>query len=188
MVGCILTLATPQAASGASEAEVPLEQAVKAAFVYNFVKLVAWPESPLTRAPALSICILDDDALADALDATVRGKNVLGRPLAVTRFHKADEVVPCAVLFVGRRMSVRLPQILERLWGWPVLTVSDAEGFVAQGGVIGLFLEDNHVRFQVGVAAAQAAGLPISSKLLRLSRPAPRRPCPSCDIRSVGER
>ena len=113
----------------------------------------------------------------------MRDKHVEGRPLAVRRFRKVDEVVPCAVLFVGRAMSGRLPQILQQLRGWPVLTVSDAEGFASQGGVIGLFLEDNRVRFEVGVTAAQEAGLQVSSKLLRLSRPAPGRPCPTCAVR-----
>jgi hypothetical protein len=188
LVGALVTLRVPEAAGGATGAEVPLEQAVKAAYVYNFVKFVTWPaESPLTRAPALTIGILDDDPLADAVDATVRDRRVEGRPLAVRRFHQADEVVPCAVLFVGRAMSGQLPQILDQLRGWPVLTVSDAEGFTSQGGVIGLFLEDNRVRFEVGVTAAQEAGLQVSSKLLRLSRPAPGRPCPTCAVSSGRE-
>jgi hypothetical protein len=179
----------PEAAGGGPGAEVPLEQEVKAAYVYNFVKFVTWPaESPLTRSPALTICILDDDPLADAVDATVRDRRVEGRPLAVRRFRKADEVVPCAVLFVSRGMAGRLPQLLEQLRGWPVLTVSDAEGFTSQGGVISLFLEDKRIGFEIGVAAAQAAGLRISSKLLRLSRPAPGRPCPSCGVGAGRER
>jgi hypothetical protein len=85
-------------------------------------------------------------------------------------------------------MSGHLPQLLQQLRGWPVLTVSDAEGFTSQGGVIGLLLEDDRVRFEIGVAAAQAAGLQISSKLLRLSRPEPGRPCPSCASGSGRER
>jgi hypothetical protein len=187
VVGALMALRVPQAAGGTPETGIPLEQAVKAAYVYNFVKLVTWPKSPLTRTPTLSICILDDDFLADALDTTVRDKRVMGRPLAVGRFSRIDEVVPCAVLFVGRGMAGRLPQILQRLRGWPVLTVSDAEGFTSQGGMIGLFREDNRVRFEIGVAAAQAAGLQISSKLLRLSRPAPGRPCPTCAVSSGRE-
>ena len=186
--GVVLALGTPPRASGAPPAETALEQAVKAAFVYNFVKLVTWPDSPLTRAPTLSICVLDDDPLADALDTTVRDKRLMGRPLAVGRFSRIDEVVPCAVLFVGRGMSGRLPQILVQLRGQSVLTVSDAEGFTAQGGMIGLFVEDHRVRFEVGAATAQAAGLQISSKLLRLSRPAPSPPCSSCTVPSASER
>ncbi len=189
MVGAAFVFRVPPAAGAPRKAEIPLEQAVKAAYLYNFTKFVNWPvESPLSKPPALTIGILDDDSLADAVDATVRDKQVGGRPLAVRRFRKADEVVPCAVLFVGREMSGHLPRLLEQLRGWPVLTVSDAEGFASHGGVIGLVVEDNRVRFEIGVTAAQEAGLQISSKLLRLSRPAPGRPCPSCATGSGRER
>jgi hypothetical protein len=168
------------AAGGEPQAQVPLERAVKAAYVYHFAKFVSWPaESLLTRAPALTIGILGDDSFADTVEATVRGRQVEGRPLAVRRFRTADDVAPCAVLFVGRAVADRLPQLLQKLRGWPVLTVSDVEGFTSQGGVIGLFLEDSRVRFEVGVTAARTAGLQVSSKLLRLSRPAPGRPCTS---------
>jgi hypothetical protein len=188
MVGAVLGLRVPPAAGGSPESEIPLEQAVKAAFVYNFVQLVTWPESPLTRAATLSICVLDDDSLADALETTVRDKRVMGRPLAVGRFSRIEEVAPCAVLFVGRGMAGRLPQIRQRLQGLAVLTVSDAKGFTSQGGMIGLFLEDNRVRFEVELATAQAAGLQISSKLLRLARPSSGRPCLSCAAGSGGGR
>jgi hypothetical protein len=159
---------------------VPLERAVKAAFVYNFVKLVTWPDSPLTRGPAFHICVLADDGLAEALDTTVRDKQVMGRPLAVGRFSSVDEIEPCDVLFVGRSVAKQLPRILQRLRGWPVLTVSDAAGFAGIGGAIGLFVDESRVRFEVSAASAKAAGLNVSSKLLRLSRPAVADPCAAC--------
>jgi hypothetical protein len=171
-VVCVaLVLGPPPATSGQAEA-VPFEQAMKAAYAYNFVKLVTWPESPMSRTPTFYICVLDDDYLADALDSIVRDKRLKGQSLAVGRFWSIDQVVPCAVLFVGRGAAGRLPQILQQLRGWPVLTMSDAEGFTDQGGAIGLFLEDNRVRFEISVSAVRTAGLQVSSKLLRLSRPA----------------
>lgn len=178
VLGALVTFQVRDAAGGEPQAQVPLEQAVKAAYVYNFTKFVSWPaESPLTRAPALTIGILGDDSFAESVEATVRGKQAEGRPLAVLHFRTADEVVPCAVLFVARARADRLTQLLQQLQGWPVLTVSDAEGFTSRGGMIGLFRDDGRVRFEIGVTAARTAGLQISSKLLRLSRPAPGRAC-----------
>lgn len=189
MLGALVTFQVRDAAGGAPQVQIPLEQALKAAYVYNFTKFVSWPaESPITRAPALTIGILGDASFANAVEASVRGKHVKGRPLAVRHFRTADEVTPCAVLFVGRGMAGRLPQLLRQLHGWPVLTVSDADGFTSQGGVIGLFHEDNRARFEIGVTAAQAAGLQISSKLLRLSRPPPARACATCALDPGGER
>jgi hypothetical protein len=189
VVGALVTLQARAATCAEPQAPVLVEQAVKAAYVYNFTKFVSWPvESPLTRAHELTIGVLGDDSLAATVETTVRDKHAEGRPLAVRRFRAVDEVVPCSVLFVASAMAKQMPQLLQRLQGWPVLTVSDAEGFTARGGVIGLLLEDNRVRFEIGVTSAQAAGLQVSSKLLRLSRPVPARACATCAAGSGGER
>jgi hypothetical protein len=154
--------------------------------VFNFTRFVSWPaHSSLSNAAAFSIGVLDDEPLAAAVEAAVRGRTLGGRSFVVRRFRTAEDVVPCPVLYVGRRQSGSLARVQAILRGWPVLTVSDAEGFASRGGVIGLFLEDRRIRFEVAAAAARAAGLGVSSKLLRLSRP---EPCPSCTLGSSGER
>jgi hypothetical protein len=175
VVGALVALRVPQ--SGAAQEAGGLEQAVKAAYVYNFTKFVSWPaESPLAHAPAFTIGVMGEDSLADAIEATVRDRRVEGRPFLVRRFRAAESVEPCNLLYVGDAWSGSLHQLLEQLRGWPVLTVGDGPGFTSQGGVIGLFLGDNRVRFEVSIDAARAADLQVSSKLLRLSRPAPDRP------------
>jgi YfiR/HmsC-like len=188
LVGAFVALPVPQS-NAAQDAGGALEQAVKAAYVYNFTKFVSWPaESPLARAAAFTIGVMGDDSLADAIEATVRDKKHEGRPFLVRRFQAAEGVEACNVLYVSRAWSGSWHQILGPLRGWPVLTVSDAGGFASRGGVIGLFIEDNRLRFEVRLAAAQAANLQVSSKLLRLSRPAPDQPCPSCAVGSGRER
>jgi hypothetical protein len=54
--------------------------------------------------------------------------------------------------------------------GLPVLTVGEHEEFLTDGGMIRLFVEDNKVRFSINQKAADAAGILISSRLLRLAR------------------
>ncbi len=160
---------------------LPLDVAVRAAYVYNFARFVTWPpDSPLALAPDFTLGVLGDDSLADALEAVVRDKRLAGRPLAVRRFGAAEDVVPCPVLYVGRARSGDLRPLLEGLRGWPVLTVGDTAGFASRGGVIGLYPEEDRIRFEVRRTAARAAGLLVSSKLLRLSRPEPERPDPAC--------
>ena len=52
----------------------------------------------------------------------------------------------------------------------PVLTVGEADRFARRGGMIGFFFEDNRVRLEVNRAAAERAGLRVSSKLLAVAR------------------
>jgi hypothetical protein len=185
----VVMLVSCNAAAGEPPKQVALEQAVKAAYLYNFAKFVSWPaDSSLTRAPALTIGVLSDASFLHAVEATVRGKQVAGRPLAVRHFRTVKDVEPCEVLFIDRTQAEHLPELRERLAGWPVLTVSDAEGFASRGGMIGLFLEDGRVRFEVGVAAARTGGLQVSSKLLRLSRSLTGPPCQACAVGAGLER
>ncbi len=50
-----------------------------------------------------------------------------------------------------------------------MLVVSDIDGFAEKGGMIG-FTTDTNVRLEINLTAARAAGLAISSKLLRVGR------------------
>jgi hypothetical protein len=51
-----------------------------------------------------------------------------------------------------------------------VLTVGEADWFLAEGGMVTLKLEAGRVRLEINLGAAQRAGLQISSKLLSLAR------------------
>jgi hypothetical protein len=59
---------------------------------------------------------------------------------------------------------------VSRLGGAPVLVVSDEAHFASRGGMIGFFRDADRVRFEVNPAAAEAAGLRISSRLLGLAK------------------
>jgi hypothetical protein len=56
------------------------------------------------------------------------------------------------------------------------LTISDAKGFAANGGMIELFTENHRLRFLINVHNAQRTGLRISSDLLKLAAGVQREP------------
>jgi len=54
--------------------------------------------------------------------------------------------------------------------GNAVLTVGESEHFVQEGGIIGFCLEQNKIRFEINLEAAEKAKLKISAKLLALAK------------------
>ena len=56
------------------------------------------------------------------------------------------------------------------LRGSSTLTIGETEGFATLGGIINLTVEENKVRFEINLLAANRAGLKISSKLISLAR------------------
>jgi hypothetical protein len=99
----------------------------------------------------------------------VRDERVGQRPLAVLRLQEPEDVEPCSVLFVSASESARLDLILAALSGRSVLSVSDMDGFVRRGGMVGFVLRDGRVRLRIDAMRASEAGLSISSKLLRVA-------------------
>jgi hypothetical protein len=157
--------------AGSAQEGSDLEYRVKAAFLYNFSKFVDWPVGVFdgTQAP-LVIGILGEDPFGPILDQTVAGKTIGSRPFAIQRGLQLDELQNVHVLFISRSETQRLAELFGALQGRNVLTVSEIEEFAQRGGIISFLMEQSKVRFQINPAAADGAGLRISSKLLRLAQ------------------
>jgi len=147
------------------------EYHVKALFLYNFAKFVDWP-ADASGGPqdGIALCVVGDDPFGSVLDETLKGKTINGQEMVVKRFRRAQDARACQIVFIASSEKNHLRLILESLKGARVLTVGETEGFAQFGGVINFTLEENRVRFEVNVDAADRAGLKISSKLLSLAR------------------
>ena len=69
----------------------------------------------------------------------------------------------------GKSESGSMGRILAAADGKPILTVSDLPDFALAGGMIGLKIVDNHVRFDINARIARKVGLQLSAQLLRLA-------------------
>lgn len=158
------------AMAGARADAQGLEYQVKAAFLFNFTKFVEWPFDAFT-APGdpVTVCVVGDDPFGESLDAVVQGETANGRPLKVHRTRSFADLRTCHMLFVPRSER-RQGTILASLRGAGILTVGDGDGFLTDGGIIRFVLDQNRVRFEVNLAAAEGNRLRLSSKLLRLAR------------------
>jgi len=146
----------------------PAEYQVKAVFLFNFSQFVEWPQQAFAAPDApFVIAIVGEDPFGAQLDAAVRGETVMGHPLVVKRYHTVNEVEPCQILYISDSELARLDKILNSVERRSVLTVSDIERAAERGAVIQFTNERNRLRLRINVAAAKAAGLTISSKLLR---------------------
>lgn len=143
----------------------PLEQAVKASFLFKFAPFVEWPPSAMgPAAKPFSICIIGDDPFGATIDEVVRGQRISGRAVIIRRAALQDDLAGCQILFAGRSGA----PALAALAGQPVLTVGDRQTG-ASGTMIQFVMQNGRVRFQIDEAKAHESGLSISSKLLNLA-------------------
>jgi hypothetical protein len=118
----------------------------------------------------LVLCTLGEDPFQGMLEVTVAGKAIGNRVIRVRHLGKLLDIQACQILFLGKEQSKRFPLLVTNLHNAPVLTVGETAGFLDAGGMIDFLLEENKVRFDINLNAAEAAGLKIGSRLLILAQ------------------
>jgi hypothetical protein len=147
------------------------EYQVKAAYLFNFLKFVEWPEESFADPLApIVIGVVGEDPFGSALPQVVTGKTVQGRDLVIRIYHAGEDLRGAHILFISASERKRLPTILSSLRGSSVLTVADTSGFLDSGGMIQFLNENGRVRFAINVDATGRARLKMSSKLLTLAK------------------
>ena len=165
----LITAFPVQRLRGQTQTLVSLEFQVKAAFLLNFTKFVEWPQEAFPEANSpITICLLGDDPFGRVLDQLLAGEVVNERALTVRRISDVPRARTCQILFINRREQ-DVPQLLRTLGGG-VLTVSESDEFISDGGMINFVIDDRRVRFDINQTAAEAASLQLSSQLLKVAR------------------
>jgi hypothetical protein len=149
----------------------PDDAQVKAAYLFNFLKFVEWPDDPGADPHGKWVIGFVGETPVDReLTRLVEGKNVLGRDLQVKKFQAIDNLRGCNILFISESEKKRTSSILGALHGSSVLTVGDMDNFIGSGGMVQFVVNDARVRVTIDVGATGRARLRVSSKLLALAQ------------------
>ncbi len=147
-----------------------LQDRVKAAFVFNFAKFVAWPKTSFVdQRSKLQFCLLANQEFSRAVALAIEEASIDGRKLESRTVRRSEDLEGCHVAFIdGERANATewLMAIKER----SILSVSDAEDFIQNGGIIQFVLVDDKLRFEIHQGRALDSGLVVSSRLLQLAK------------------
>lgn len=170
LIICLVLFAALSASQYAS-AESPAlsEYQVKAAFLYNFLKFVEWPEGGPTAPNApITLCILGNDPFGDIMNG-LKDKQVEGKKVVVRKMRSASSLRDCQAVFISESEKSNVESITELARGLHILTLGDTERFAQKGVIINMYMENNKVRFEINIDSARQAGLRIDSRLLNLA-------------------
>lgn len=144
-------------------ARADADMSVKAAYLFNFAKLVEWPQTRFAQADTpIRIAVVDQASTAAAsIMRLLEGKRVGARTVVVEHV-----TVPSAALdevhLVFRADATPLPpELIERLRRSGVLIVDGYNGL----GTIQFREVDESVKFEINLAEAQRSGLRLSARL-----------------------
>lgn len=154
-----------------AQGKPPLEYQVKAAFLFNFTRFIHWPESAYTSPDApFVIGIVGTDPFGTYLDELVNSEKAEGHPIIIRRYPGGGDMSGCQLIFIGLDTPGKLKAILSLTAHPGMLTVGDAASFISSGGMVRFFKEDNRIKIEIKLAAAKAAQLEVSAKLLQVAK------------------
>jgi hypothetical protein len=147
--------------------EPPLEQKVKAAYIYNFVRFVEWPAS--RGSGPVRVGVVGPVKLATAMKEALEGRTVGDRPIVVRRVLSVDEAADNEVLYVSGNDLEEARRFVAPAEEKAVLTVTECDRFLKAGSLVNFFLADESVRFAVNTAALDRSPLRMSSQMLQFA-------------------
>ncbi|THB78291.1 MAG: YfiR family protein [Desulfobacteraceae bacterium] len=146
------------------------EYQVKAAFIYNFIKFIQWPDTAFKNdTDPFHICIIGNDIPSSQFQS-IKGKKFGERTIEVYHVKHGEIHDNPNILFVGKDISIenyrRHMSVLENK---PVLIIGETPDFIQWGGVINFIFRNERLGFEISPKAARNRGLTLSSRLLKLS-------------------
>lgn len=160
------------------------EYQIKAAFLYNFMQFVDWPEEKVsdTNDPII-LGIIGDDPFGDAFKP-IESKRIKGKKSLIKRFEgieklkKSDDkgqskielIRQCHLLFICSSEKENLKDVINLVSGYDILTVGETPNMLESGGIVNFLLDENKVRFEINLSTARRENIKIRSQLLRLAK------------------
>jgi hypothetical protein len=149
---------------------------VKAAFMYNFLKFIDWPEEKVPdENETMSIFVVGDYPECKTF-RDIQERSQEGNPVRVRIFKSYEQIndpnilKDCHLLYICKSEKKHVAEILKLVKDSNVLTVGEYEGFLEAGGMINFVEYREKLRFEVNMPAATEADLKLRSKLLKLAK------------------
>ncbi len=147
--------------------DLPTEQSVLAAMVFNFLKFTEFPLEGQARISAsLRMCLDVRDQKQEEALAALSGRRIGGRELVVIDL--GPQSSECNVFFVDSRPHWR--EAMDHPALRQALTISAYAGFVRDNGMVEIDVRHDGIRFDINLAEGRRAGVHFAPQLLRLAR------------------
>lgn len=147
------------------------EHRITATYLYNLSKFVQWPAPHVNEKnqEIFDICILGKkNSVMAAINPERKATSDV--QVVVSYINDVPFLDECHILYIDQSEVGRLGDVLQSVANQPVLTVSDIDGFVDNGGCIELVTRNDQTGFNINPRAAHHSQLKFSAQLLELHK------------------
>ena len=140
---------------------------VKAAYIYNFAKLIDWPSA--NKKGNFIIGVYGNTNVYKELINKYSTKRIGTQDIEIKKLSESPEVGAVHVLFVAKSNTKDLNAILNNLQYEPVLVITEEDGTLNKGSIINFLIIDNSLKFELNVSEAKNRQLIVGSRLKDLA-------------------
>jgi hypothetical protein len=143
------------------------EAKVKAAMIYQIIKMINWPD----KKTNLSICIIGEESYLGNELLKMNRKISEGRQLSIIR-RSLDSPIErlCDAIVIQDESINHVKAILKKINYNPILSISDISNFTKQGGILELYKKGDQIKFLINEDIAKQTNLHMDSKLIKLAK------------------
>lgn len=138
----------------------------QALFIYNFSRLVEWPEE--VKSGDFIIGIYGKSDTEESLKSFVSNKKVGSQNVVVKTFNDVNEISQCHILFVSSGKSSSMLNINNAV-GKGTLIVGEKQTLVNDGAAISFLIVDNKLKFRLKEENALKYDLKVSKSLKNMA-------------------
>lgn len=146
------------------------ESEIEATFLFNLGRFITWPAKAFTEPLSMfRICVLGQDPFKEKLDIVIKDRRIANHTVEILRLTQVEDAGNCHILFVSNSEQLRLQSIFKWVAHQPILTVSDIDNFVKQGGMVEFYPRQSRIRLIMEPQAIKEVGLKPSARLLAIA-------------------
>jgi len=154
----------------AAETNNAAEYAVKAAYIYNILRFVSWPDGHLlAQTDTVNICLLKQNPFKQYLEP-IKSMAITGRSIRLKTIQSLKSSSDCHLIFFQQEEQQETPLFKQFIQSSDAILLGENIEFINDGGMFGFFIQNNKVKLGANRKAISNPDIHISALLLEVSQ------------------
>jgi hypothetical protein len=160
----LLTSEVPITTDQSEEASAHL----KASYIYNFTKLIQWPEDYKKGSFVIGI-VGSNEYLSNELFKMASSKTVDGQKFEIKILSSTADLPKIHIIYLSSDNSTQLSDVVNQLKGKSTLIITEKTGLAKQGSGINFVYLKNKMEMELNKPNIEKCNLKMASKILEMS-------------------
>ena len=144
------------------------EYTLKAVYIEKLTRFISWPYSAFKFNSGDSIVfgIYGETALTEIAKQLYKDREIKSKKVKIVQLNDSSDFSKCNILFISNLPENKLYSLFDRLYGKPILTISDTKEYAEKGIMINFIIRNGRIKFEINKAVVDKSPLYFNHLLL----------------------